>query len=436
MKTVLSIAGSDSGGGAGIQQDLKTFTAYRLHGASAITAVTAQNTLGVQKVSVLPLDIIEAQIDSVVSDLKPLAVKTGMLANSEIIDLVDRKVKEYGMVNLVVDPVMVSTSGDRLLDEDAVSSMKKFVKAARLSTPNIYEAEILSGLKIETERDMEEAASELGDCVVKGGHLHGTDILCFEGGIYRFPTKELREVRVHGAGCAFSAAIASGLALGFEVPDAVAKAKDFMDSVIDRNFSPGTGLRFTDTAGIRLSLTYKEPVRRAVVENLEKAIHRFISGRDSYKLMPEVGVNVAMALEGAQNIDDVAGVSGRLVRCKRSVVPVGFVMFGGSSHVGRVVLTAMKSAPEKRAAMNIRFSDDVLDVCKELGLGISSFSRDKQPQDTPTMEWGTSEAIKRFKGIPDIVYDRGGISKEAMIRILGEDAVSVVETALRIAEGL
>ncbi|MBN2013850.1 MAG: bifunctional hydroxymethylpyrimidine kinase/phosphomethylpyrimidine kinase [Candidatus Altiarchaeota archaeon] len=436
MKTVLSIAGSDSCGGAGVQQDLKTFTAYRLHGASVIAAVTAQNTLGVQEVFVLPLDIIEAQIDSVMSDLKPSAVKTGMLANTEIIDLVRRKIKQYRICNLVVDPVMVSTSGDRLLEGEAVSSMKKFVKAAKLSTPNIYEAEILSGVRVETERDMELAASKLGDCVVKGGHLYGMDILCFEDEIYRFPTKELKDVRLHGTGCAFSAAIASGLALGFEVPKAVAEAKDFMDSIISRNYSPGSGLRVIDTAGIRLGVTYEDSERDAVVQNVEDAVYRFIASKHSHKLMPEVGVNIAMALDGTKVIDEVAGVSGRLVRCGRRVIPVGFVMFGGSSHIGRVILTAMKSAPEKRAAMNIRFSEGILGICEKLGLSISSFSRKKQPEDTPTMEWGTSEAIKKLGGIPDIIYDKGAIGKEAMIRILGIDAVSVVELAVRIAERL
>jgi hydroxymethylpyrimidine/phosphomethylpyrimidine kinase len=250
MKTVLSIAGSDSGGGAGIQQDLKVFSAFGLHGASAITAVTAQNTRGVQKVLALPVDIIEAQIDSVMSDLAPAAVKTGMLANSEIIRAVAKKMRTYRVKNLVVDPVMVATSGHMLLEEDAIAAMKKLAGAATLSTPNLHEAEVLSGLRIRNEADMVAAAKKLGDCVVKGGHLNALDVLCYGGNIYRFPSREKKDFSIHGTGCAFSAAVACGLALEESIPDSVAAAKAFMDDVIGRSFSPGGGLRLADTAGI------------------------------------------------------------------------------------------------------------------------------------------------------------------------------------------
>jgi len=436
MKTVLTIAGSDSGGGAGIQQDLKTFSAFRLHGASVITAVTAQNTIGVQKIFILPLDIIGAQIDSVITDLKPVAVKTGMLASSEVIGLVYEKVRHYNIENLVVDPVMVSTSGDRLLEENAIKEMKKLISIARISTPNIQEAEILSGMKIETEKDMEKSARKIGNCVIKGGHLNATDILHYNGKIHRFESKEKKEMKIHGTGCAFASAIAACLALGLEIPDAVKRTKEFMDSIIGRNFTVGSGLRIADTSKIKLGRTYETEGERSVIENIEMAIQKFVSNEDSYRLMPEVGINLAMALENAKRIEDVAGIGGRLVRYKKRVIPVGTIGFGATSHVGRIVLTAMKFDAEKRAAMNIRFLDEILKACKALDLKISSFDRDKEPKDTKTMEWGTSEAIKKFGRIPDVIYDKGGIGKEAMIRILGKDAISVVELALKIGKKL
>jgi len=295
MKTVLTIAGSDSGGGAGIQQDLKTFSAFRLHGASVITAVTAQNTIGVQKIFILPLDIIGAQIDSVITDLKPVAVKTGMLASSEVIGLVYEKVRHYNIENLVVDPVMVSTSGDRLLEENAIKEMKKLISIARISTPNIQEAEILSGMKIETEKDMEKSARKIGNCVIKGGHLNATDILHYNGKIHRFESKEKKEMKIHGTGCAFASAIAACLALGLEIPDAVKRTKEFMDSIIGRNFTVGSGLRIADTSKIKLGRTYETEGERSVIENIEMAIQKFVSNEDSYRLMPEVGINLAMA---------------------------------------------------------------------------------------------------------------------------------------------
>jgi hydroxymethylpyrimidine/phosphomethylpyrimidine kinase len=436
MKTVLSIAGSDSGGGAGIQQDLKVFSAFGLHGASAITAVTAQNTLGVQKVFALPADIIEAQIDSVMSDLSPAAVKTGMLANSRVIELVCRKMLEHKVKNLVVDPVMVATSGHRLLDEEAISAMKKLISAAALSTPNLHEARILSGLKIKNEADMVAAAKSIGDCVVKGGHLNAVDILCYKGNIYRFPSKEKKDFSIHGTGCAFSAAVSCGLALGLEVPAAVASAKEFMDDVISRSFSPGAGLRLADTGGIMLSESYEGAARKKLAGELETAVAAFLAYERAYLLVPQVGSNVAMALPGASSLSDVAGVSGRLVRCEKRVVPVGTIRFGGSSHVGRVVLTAMKFDPKKRAAMNIRFSEEIVSACKKLGLSVASFDRRKQPADTLLVESGTAEAIKAAGKVPDIIYDRGGIGKEAMVRIIGEDAVYVVKKTKRIGDML
>ena len=436
MKSVLTIAGSDSGGGAGIQQDLKTFSAFKLHGASVITGVTAQNTLGVQKIFVLPLDIIGVQIDSVITDLKPVAVKTGMLASSEVIELVYKKVRHYKIENLVVDPVMVSTSGDRLLEENAIRGMKKLIAIAKISTPNIQEAEILSGIEIKTEKDMEEVTRKIGNCAVKGGHLRATDILHYNGRIYRFESREKKEMKIHGTGCAFASAIAACLALGFEIPDAVKRAKEFMDSIIGRNFAVGSGLRVTDTSGIKLGKTYETWERRSVIENIEMAIQKFVSDEDSYRLMPEVGVNLAMALENAEEIEEVAGISGRLIGRKKGVIPIGIIEFGGTSHVSRIVLTAMKYDAEKRAAMNIKFSDEILKVCKDLDLKISTFDRDKQPKDTKTMEWGTSEAIKKLNEVPDMIYDKGGAGKEAMIRILGKDAISVVELALKIGKKL
>lgn len=433
MKRALTIAGSDSGGGAGIQQDLKVFSSLSVYGSSVITAVTAQDTLGIKGIHALPLDIISSQIDSVMKDISPDAMKTGMLVNSGITELVYNKLRGYE-VDLVVDPVMVSSSGDRMLDDDSVEGLRRLVSIAKLTTPNIHEAEILSGVRIDTEGDMEKSAKKIGDCVVTGGHLNGVDVLHYDGGIHYFEGRGKIEGVFHGTGCAFSAAVTAYLAKGLGVVEAVANAKDFMDRVIGRAFSVGSGLSVLDTGGLRLGRVFVDGERNAVVEDIEEAVERFVASRYSYRLMPEVGVNIVMALPDARSIGEVAGVSGRLVRDKDSVVPVGDIDFGGSSHMARVVLTAMKSDPESRAALNIRFSDDILSVCEKLNLSISGFDRREQPGDTTTMEWGTLEAIKKSGGVPDIIYDRGMVGKEAMMRILGKNAGEVVDIALRIGE--
>ncbi|MBU4405993.1 MAG: bifunctional hydroxymethylpyrimidine kinase/phosphomethylpyrimidine kinase, partial [Candidatus Altiarchaeota archaeon] len=354
MDSVLTIAGSDSSGGAGIQQDLKVFSRFRLHGASVITAITAQNTQGVQKVHPLPENIISAQLDSVLSDLKPAAIKTGMLFSSGIISVVREKLMDYR--NLVVDPVMVSTSGDRLLDENAIEELKGLISIAKLSTPNIHEAGILSGIEIKSIEDMENAAMKIGNCVVKGGHLNYTDILHWNGEIFHFPARDVVRAKIHGTGCAFSAAIAAGIAKDLDVPDSVERAKEFITSAIGRNFQPGSGLRFADTGGIKLSRTVEGEEENKLLSILGDAVGRFVSNPDSYKVMPEVGINIAMALPNAKRLDRVAGITGRVVKDNDQAVPVGFIDFGGTSHIGRVVLTAMKFDAEKRAAMNIKFS--------------------------------------------------------------------------------
>ena len=250
MKCALTIAGSDSGGGAGIQQDLKVFSSLKVYGTSVICAVTAQNTLGVQGFEAVSPKIVGMQIDSVMSDLRPAAVKTGMLANKEIIDVVTRKTKGYKIRNLIVDPVMVSTSGHRLLDKDAINSMKKLISHSLLVTPNVPEAEVLSGIKIRNEEDMRAASEIIGNCLVKGGHMRGTDYLFYEGELTELKTKSFVKKKIHGTGCALSAAITAYLALGYDVPDAVKKSKKYIDEAIKRNYSVGKGLNVLDTAGI------------------------------------------------------------------------------------------------------------------------------------------------------------------------------------------
>lgn len=433
MKIALTIAGSDSCSGAGIQQDLKTFNSFGIYGTAAVTAVTAQNTKGTQSVDILPLYIISKQIDSIFDDIKPDAVKTGMLCNRETVRLVYRKMKFYKVKNLVVDPVIKSTTGYALLGRNSINELKKLISISKLTTPNIYEAEVLSGIKIRNPDDVKKAAKRIGNCVITGGHADATDILHYKKKFYYFGGVK-RDVKLHGLGCAFSAAIAANLAKGLNVVDSVKEAKNFINDAIDKNFSIGAGLGIADTSGLRLAKTVDNREKTSILENLENAIRLFVSNKNSYKLIPQVGINIAMAMPNAKSIEEVAGITGRLVRDKDKVVPVGTIKFGGSHHVGMVVLTAMKFDSKKRAAMNIRFSDEIPDICKKLKLRISNFDREKQPKDTITMEWGTRSAIEKSGSIPDVIYDRGGKGKEAMIRVIGMDAKGIVKTSLNIAK--
>lgn len=246
MKRALTIAGSDSGGGAGIQADLKTFLAFGVHGMSAVTALTAQNTVGVQGVYEIPPEFVRRQIESVMADIGTDAAKTGMLAGAAIVRTVAEAVREFSIPNLVVDPVMVAKGGDSLLAPEAREAIRsELLPLATVLTPNLPEAETLLGRSIGDLPAMEEAARNLValGCrwvVLKGGHLSGpeaVDILTDGKQVRRFRAPRLDTLRTHGTGCTFASAIAAGLAKGREVPDAVAAAKEYVTEAI-RNAAP------------------------------------------------------------------------------------------------------------------------------------------------------------------------------------------------------
>ena len=252
MPTALTIAGSDSGGGAGIQADLKTFAAHGVYGTAAIAALTAQNTIGVSAVHVVPDDFVTAQIEAVVSDFGCDAVKTGMLANSTIVEAVAAAVESLELPNLVVDPVMVAKSGDRLLDDEAVHALRwTLLRLARVVTPNIPEAEVLAKMAIGSLADMREAATRIAALkpaavVIKGGHLAGpevVDLLLENGKFAEFVGPRIEGRNTHGTGCTFAAAIAAHLARGAELKEAVPAAKSFVEGAMRNGIPLGKGHR-------------------------------------------------------------------------------------------------------------------------------------------------------------------------------------------------
>lgn len=258
IKTALTIAGSDSIGGAGIQADLKTFSRLRVYGMSVITALTAQNTAGVSGIMEVPPDFVARQLDAVLKDVSPDALKTGMLKTSAVVEVVAGKVREYGLTKLVVDPVMLSKSGAPLLDPDAAAAFRRLLLPLSLVvTPNTEEAQVLTGNQIRTADDMEEAALALyamgaRHVLIKGGHLEGdaTDVL-FDGSEFsRFRAERLPGRDSHGTGCVLSAAITAQLALGKTVHEAVQLGKDFVTEAIRNGLRIGSGRGPCDPLGL------------------------------------------------------------------------------------------------------------------------------------------------------------------------------------------
>jgi hydroxymethylpyrimidine/phosphomethylpyrimidine kinase len=246
----LTIAGSDSGGGAGIQADLKTFSAFGVFGMSAITAVTAQNSLGVTGVFNLPPEFVARQIDAVLGDFGADAVKLGMLSTADIVTAVAARLRAHGATRVVVDPVMIAKSGDALLQPDARAALvREILPLAWVVTPNLHEAGALAGMAVQTEADMEDAARKIlalgpRHVLVKGGHLKdsATDILFDGRTVTRFAGARLESTNTHGTGCTLSAAIAAGLARGRELPAAVTEAKAYVTAAMREGFAAGRGV--------------------------------------------------------------------------------------------------------------------------------------------------------------------------------------------------
>ncbi|MBP5324761.1 MAG: bifunctional hydroxymethylpyrimidine kinase/phosphomethylpyrimidine kinase [Pseudobutyrivibrio sp.] len=249
MKAVLSIAGSDSSGGAGIQADLKTMTVHGVFGMTAITALTAQNTTGVTAIQESTPEFLEQQIDACLSDIPVDAVKIGMLPSAEQVEVVARKLKEYKVKNLVVDPVMVATSGSKLMKDSTASVMAKLLfPISTVITPNIPEAQALLDTSISNKKEMEEVARKLSEeygcsVLIKGGHSieDACDVLFDKGQVSWFETTKIDNPNTHGTGCTLSSAIASNLALGFDLKESVKNAKDYITSTISDGLNLGKG---------------------------------------------------------------------------------------------------------------------------------------------------------------------------------------------------
>ena len=249
MKTALTIAGSDSSGGAGIQADLKTMTAHGVYGMSAIAALTAQNTTGVYGIMEVTLDFLANQLDCIFTDIFPDAVKIGMLSSGAIMETVAAKLKEYKAVHVVLDPVMVATSGSRLMKEDAAAVMRReLFPLAEVITPNVPETEVLTGMEIRSGVDMERAAKILWEncgCAVlcKGGHRvkDANDLLCADGKFCWIEGERIDTPNTHGTGCTLSSAIACNLALGFSMEESVRRAKAYLSGALGAGLNLGKG---------------------------------------------------------------------------------------------------------------------------------------------------------------------------------------------------
>jgi len=441
VKRVLTIAGSDSGGGAGIQADLKTIAALGGYGMSVITALTAQNTLGVIGIQEAPADFVAMQFDAVASDIGVDAAKTGMLSSAAILRVVAAKVRQYGIEKLVVDPVMIAKGGARLIRDDAREALiRELIPLAFVVTPNIPEAEVLSGMTIPGVDDMQTAAiliHKLGarNVVVKGGHLEGkaTDILYDGRRFYDFTTERVETQDTHGTGCTFSAAIAAELAAGKSVHDAVGAAKEYIQEVIRHAYRIGEGHGPTN----HFAPLFQEVSRCRCLAELKAALQHLLDKLCGC-IIPEVQSNLGYALPDARFIDDVAAVPSRIVQMGDRAGMLCEPAFGASRHIAKMILAAMRHDPEIRSAMNIRYSEDIVRLCVTQGFRVDHFTHVDVPpgigeHDESFLKQEIDEMLSWGGQAPDVIFDRGSMGKEPMICVLGRNPQDVIGKVLKIA---
>ena len=433
MANALTIAGSDSVGGAGLQADLKAFEAVGVHGCSVITCVTSQNTKGVSSIFPVPPGEVASQLKSVIDDVRIDAIKTGMLYSAEIVKTVSTMLKEVDSP-IVVDPVMSATTGSSLHKSWFVDALiSKMVPLCTLITPNLEEASRLSGVEVKDGKSARKAGLEILELgaravLVKGGHLKGSDAadyLFSEGRVTKLSSPRV-ESEVHGTGCTLASLIAANLAVGMTLEPAVRRSKGMIYKAILSREVVGRGIPCANP----LAVLRIEAGKASMLDELEMAGRELelIMGSD---LLPEVGTNLGYAVLGALEEDEVAALDGRIVRVGSGAKKVGCARFGASKHVARIVLAASSHDPEKRAALNIKFSDENIEACKKAKLSISTFDRSGEPKGVSSMTWGVHKAIERHGGVPDVIYDRGGVGKEPMIRLLGNSPEDVLSKLVR-----
>ena len=435
MKIALSIAGSDSGAGAGIQADLKTFSALGVYGCTAITAITAQNTKQVAEIFEISPSMVEQQIRSIMIDMRPNAIKIGMVYSSPIIDAIYRSLKKTPKIPIVLDPILTAGTGAKLLRREAYKSfVSKLIPLSTLITPNKMEAEKLADIVIKTENDIIEAARKINklgvkNVLVKRGHFgseHVIDLLLdSKGDIMRFTNPRLKIKEVHGSGCNFSSAVTAYLAEGMALAQACKMANEYVHNAVKNAVNLGRGLPIANPP----SVMYRDANRYHVLAELQDAAEEVTILDGFSRLIPETQTNFAYALLNAAEVSDVAAVRGRIIRIENTAVPASYIKFGVSTHVASAVIAYMSVNPDFRSAINIRFDKRIVDVCKSL-FSVASYDRTKEPKkikrkEGSTVAWGILAALSK-NPIAEVIYHTGDVGKEPMICLFGRNPREVV----------
>jgi len=426
MMNILSIGGSDPSSGAGIQSDIRAASALGANCFSVITAITSQNSTKFSSVEPISASAVAQQLDSIFSDFKIDVINIGMVYDSKIIEKIYLKLKGR-TVPIVIDPVIKSTTDGGLIKKSALFAFKRLlIPLSYAITPNIKEAEVLSGVRISGLEDLSRAAKKLVHLGAKNiiitGHTFTknkiSDFVYEKGRHYSVSGKKL-DGQVHGSGCNFAFALSYSIAQKKSIAESVKFAKEFAYQSIKSAQSLGYGVKIVSTKPDKIKT------------ELASAIQEFTKLSGVTLLIPEVQTNFVFAKQNSKSINDVLGVSGRIVKAGKTVIVAGNLEYGGSHHVGSAVLTVQKKFPHLRSAVNIRLDDGFIKKLQKAKYTILSYDRSKEPKKTRlkenfTISWGIQNATKNSAVPPDAIYHRGSVGKEPMIIVFGESPKDVL----------
>ncbi|MCQ2084936.1 MAG: bifunctional hydroxymethylpyrimidine kinase/phosphomethylpyrimidine kinase [archaeon] len=418
MRTALTIAGSDSVGGAGIQADIKAMSSVGVHAASVITAVTAQNTSSVSAIYPMSADAVQAQLDAVLSDCDVKAVKTGMLYSAEIIGVVADTLEDYE-IPLIVDPVMVATVGDDLCDKTYLRALKeKLLPICALVTPNRHEAEQLTGFDIKTEDDAEYACEMLGrdgsSVLLKGGHMAGKsviDYLYLSSGVTEIVNPRLK-TSGHGSGCVLSAYIAANMANGLDLVTAVHEARKMIQNSIQTQYAIGKGVPVVNPI-VRMAKK-EDSIKVDILRDLDEAVKE-LSETIPLDLVPRNGMNMAYAKKNAKGPEEIAAVEGRMTVSRDNVKLGGPVKYGAAEHLSYVLMEVMKTNPDIKCVLETGADKTLIRDFEKAGLDVAPIKRKNGENISKTFR-ATIEAHGKF---PDVVSDLDG--KNPKVNIFGKN---------------
>ena len=427
---ILSIGGSDPSSGAGIQSDIKVFSKLDIHCLTVITAITGQNTSNFGMVEPVSKNILENQLESIITDFKIDGIKIGMVYNSEIIKTLYHHLKKL-KIPIVVDPVIKSTTGGMLIEKAAIIDFKKFIiPLATIITPNKFEAEILTKMKINSKNTPEKIAKKIQKMGAKNIVITGikiknkkiSDFVLEKNKKYYITDKEISKIN-RGSGCIHSASVLYSIVKNKNIRKALEFAKKNTFNSIKNSKKIGKGIAITN-------------MEESNEMKLLNSINEFTKIKNIYKNIPECQTNFVYSKQKPKSIKEILGISGRIVKSGEEVIVAGDLVYGGSKHVATALLTVNKKYSKIQSAINLKYKNDTISKIKKLKLTTYDYDRNHEPKNVKnggsTIEWGIKNAIKNSTKPPDIIYHKGDFGKEPMIIVFAETPDIVIKKILKI----